>query len=61
MTTKHARSSLLTPKQAATYLSVSPGTLANWRYRNEGPDYVKLGSRCVRYRPTDLELWLTSK
>ncbi|MFH8566326.1 helix-turn-helix transcriptional regulator [Streptomyces sp. NPDC017988] len=54
--TLHA-ASLLTPKQASEYLNIPAGTLANWRYRGEGPRYVKAG-RSVRYRLVDLDSWL---
>ncbi|MFE6332978.1 helix-turn-helix transcriptional regulator [Streptomyces sp. NPDC057798] len=49
--------SLLTSKQASKYLCIPTGTLANWRYRGEGPRYVKAG-RAVRYRQADLDAWL---
>lgn len=58
MDTLH-RASLLTPEQASEYLSIPVGTLANWRYRGEGPRYVKAGGRLVRYRAVDLDSWLT--
>lgn len=50
--------SLLTPEQASEYLSIPIGTLANWRYRGEGPRYVKAG-RLIRYRAVDLDSWLS--
>ncbi|MFI9295360.1 helix-turn-helix domain-containing protein [Streptomyces gardneri] len=52
--TSQGHPSLLTTTQAAEYLSVSTGTLANWRYRREGPPFVKAG-KSVRYRLKDLE------
>jgi predicted DNA-binding transcriptional regulator AlpA len=50
---------LLTPEQLAKRWSVSAGTLANWRYKRTGPDYVRLGGGkgMVRYRLTDIERW----
>ena len=39
---------------AAEFLSVSPRTLATWRYRGGGPKFARLSSRCVRYRLSDL-------
>ncbi|MGW3571658.1 helix-turn-helix transcriptional regulator [Streptomyces sp. NPDC000941] len=50
----------LTPRQLAHELGVSVGTLANWRWREEGPRYVKLGSgrsSPVRYRREDVDAW----
>jgi predicted DNA-binding transcriptional regulator AlpA len=51
---------LLDPTQAAGILMVAVPTLADWRTKQVGPDYVKVG-RCVRYRRSDLEAWLTSR
>lgn len=47
---------LLTTKQAAEYLGISPATLDTWRCtkRNVIP-YIKLGNKFVRYRSEDLD------
>ena len=50
---------LLTPKQAAEFLGVPLGTLAQWRSQRRGPAYIKLEDRLVRYRRSDLEAYLT--
>ena len=34
--------------------SISPRTLENWRWRSEGPVYLKIGGR-VAYRLDDIE------
>ena len=44
----------LTPEQAATQLSLSARTLANWRAECRGPTFVRLGRR-VRYPRTEIE------
>lgn len=50
---------LLTEKQAAARLNVQPKTLQNWRWRGEGPQFVKLaGGKLVRYRVRDLEAFI---
>ena len=49
---------LLTPKQAAEFLGVPSGTLAQWRSERRGPAYIKLEDRLVRYRRSDLEEYL---
>ena len=46
----------LTPGQTADRYQVSRETLKDWRYRNRGPKYVKLGQQ-IRYRLRDLERW----
>jgi predicted DNA-binding transcriptional regulator AlpA len=50
---------LFNSEEAAEYLGVSDRVLSDWRYRRQGPAYVKLGHRTVRYRPADLEAFAT--
>jgi len=52
---------LLTPAQAAKMLGLPEGTLAQWRSQRRGPAFVKLEGRLVRYRPTDLEEYVSSR
>lgn len=49
---------LLDPKQVAGLLGVTEKRLADWRYRGEGPDYLKLGHRTIRYQRTAIDAWL---
>lgn len=46
-------SGLVTPAEVADYLGIPIQTLAQWRWRNEGPAYVRVG-RLIRYRKEDL-------
>jgi predicted DNA-binding transcriptional regulator AlpA len=46
---------LIDQAAAAEYLGVAPKTMAQWRFRGDGPKYVKLSPKCVRYRKSDLE------
>lgn len=48
-----ASSKLLNENEAAAFLSVPVRTIQNWRFRNTGPKYKKLG-RLVRYSAADL-------
>lgn len=48
----------MTTEQAAEYLSVSNGTMRNWRSRGEGPRYHLLGGRLVRYEVEDLDAYM---
>lgn len=54
-------SDLFTPKQAAAYLHMSVGTLANMRMHGEGAKYYKPTKRAVLYRKSDLDAWLECK
>lgn len=49
---------ILTPKEVATGWQLSERTLANWRAKGEGPRFVKLGKRAVRYRRVDVEAFI---
>jgi len=52
---------MLTDKEAADYLGVSPGTLSVWRCTGRyNLPYVKAG-RWVRYRLSDLDAWLAKR
>jgi predicted DNA-binding transcriptional regulator AlpA len=49
---------LLDESEAAATLNVAVQTLRNWRWRGEGPRFVKLGKRAVRYRRGDLDAFV---
>jgi excisionase family DNA binding protein len=50
--------SLLTTKEAADFLKLSPRTLEKYRVLGRGPAFVTLG-RARRYRIEDLERWVS--
>ena len=47
---------LLTPEEAAEFLSVKLSTIYAWVHQRKIP-YLKLG-RCLRFSPTVLQRWL---
>lgn len=47
----------LTTAQAARYLHMSGGTLANWRISGEGPNYQAVG-RVIRYHKDELDAFM---
>lgn len=52
---------ILTNKEAADYLKMSPRTLTNWRLKGEGPRYFHLTDNPkspVRYRLQDILDWI---
>ncbi|MFG1204407.1 helix-turn-helix domain-containing protein [Xanthobacter aminoxidans] len=53
------KNNLMSDREAAAFLKMSPVTLNTWRCRGRGPKYVKLGGR-VFYRPDDLEAFIRS-
>lgn len=57
-------SALLTPRQVQDRYGIAPQTLANYRWRGEGPAYIKTSpSRTGRvlYRPSAIEQWLSDR
>lgn len=51
---------MLTAAELADELSVSRGTLANWRSRGGGPRFTKVGAN-VRYSRADVDKWLETR
>lgn len=51
---------LLTTKQAAEYLGVSSAFLNRDRCETARIPFIRLGARAIRYRPEDLEAFITS-
>ena len=51
---------LLTTREAAEYMGISPATLALWRNgaNPTGPKIVRLGPSLIRYSPSDLDAFL---
>lgn len=55
---------LLTPKQAATLLHLSPRTLEGFRRRGDGPKFSKLGdgrSARILYPRAEIDAWIASR
>lgn len=48
---------LLTPDEVAKLLGLSTKTLAEWRSKGRGPDFVRL-RRNIRYRLADIKAYL---
>jgi len=48
---------LLNEEQAAAFIGVTRRAMQAWRLSGKGPQYVKISSRCVRYRKRELVTW----
>ena len=60
MQTAHTQG-LLTVKDAAAYLNISPATLNTWRStKRQVLPYVKVGGKHVRYRLADLDAYINA-
>lgn len=51
---------LFNERDVARITGLSIASVRRWRIRRQGPRYLKIGA-AVRYRPADLEMWLTSQ
>ena len=52
---------LMTPAEAAAQLRVTHKVLERWRSTGEGPTFVKLSSKTIRYRIDDIEAFVTGR
>ena len=55
-----SRAVLLTPPQAADLLGVSARCLERWRRTGDGPPFVRLSTKSIRYRIEDLDAFVAS-
>lgn len=52
---------LLTEEEAARAIGFTTRFLQNRRLRGDGPAFVRVSARAVRYRPEDLEAWAAAR
>jgi predicted DNA-binding transcriptional regulator AlpA len=52
---------LLTEGQFSDRYQIPQRTLQRWRSSGDGPLFVRIGPRCVRYRQSDIEAWANSR
>jgi len=45
---------LIDEMAAALFLGVTRRTLQGWRLKGNGPRYIRISARCIRYRKVDL-------
>ena len=51
---------LLDEREAASYLKFNAKTLRNWRATKKGPEWVRVSTRSIRYRFSDLEAFIAA-
>ena len=49
---------LLTEKEVSAEYGVKIKTLQMWRWRRQGPAFIRISSRAVRYERSEIEAWL---
>ncbi len=52
---------LLRPAAAAEFLDFKERALEDWRQRGDGPRFVRVSKRAVRYRIRDLISWTEAR
>jgi hypothetical protein len=52
---------LLTPAMAGDRLKVTAKVLERWRGTGEGPSFVRLTSKTIRYRAEDIEAFVAGR
>ncbi|MCC6170660.1 MAG: helix-turn-helix domain-containing protein [Gammaproteobacteria bacterium] len=57
---KLAAGHLLTDVELSALLGVQLQTIRNWRYAKQGPAFIKLGGRLVRYAPEAVAQFLAA-
>lgn len=61
MTTTEPRTGLATSSEVAAYRRITPGALAQERYRGDGPAFIKTGPRTVLYDWADVHAWMDAR
>lgn len=49
---------LLTEKEVGQLLKLTTQCLQGWRSKGDGPPFLRLSAKCIRYRKSDLESWM---
>lgn len=49
---------LLNPMQVSKWTGLSLGALAQLRYKGQGPAFIKLTPKTVRYLQADVDRWI---
>ena len=52
---------LIDEKVAADHADLTDRTLQNYRQKGLGPRFIRISSRCIRYRRIDLKAWAEAR
>lgn len=58
---ERSRTDLITPDQAAAILSLNAKVLERWRGTGQGPAYIRLTSKSIRYRREDIDAFVAER
>jgi predicted DNA-binding transcriptional regulator AlpA len=56
-----AASTLLTSREVAQWLAMSESRLSQLRFHGQGPPFIRIGQRGVRYQRSAVENWLAAQ
>ena len=56
-----SNSNYLSETQTEEYLNISKKSLQLWRFNRQGPTYMKLNAKTIRYRREDLDQWMKER
>ena len=59
--TNDSQNGYLSETHAAEYLSLSKKSLQRWRFNRQGPPYVKLNMKTIRYQRENLDQWMKDR
>lgn len=59
-TTETPIDQFLTTRDVATILNLNPQTVIEWRRERNGPPWVRIGQKAIRYRRSELEAWIAA-
>ena len=48
---------LINEREAAKFLNLEPRTMQGYRRKGGGPEFIRISSRCIRYRRIGLKKW----
>lgn len=58
---QHEPSKLLTVRELAEYLNVTPKAIYSRIHRGEAPPMIRLGSHSIRFSREDVDQWLKNR
>lgn len=51
----------LNERQAAQKIGVTASAMQSWRLRGDGPPFVKISCRCIRYSESAIDDWMLTR
>ena len=52
---------LINEKEGGAFLDLTDRAMQGYRQRGDGPRFIRLSSRCIRYRRIDLKAWAETR